>query len=48
MLRVRVCGRVRRFGVRVKDGKSLDVVGDCVFAGEARNGDGYFGWMTVR
>ncbi len=37
---MRICGRVRRFDVRVADGKSFDVLGDCVLAGEARKSDG--------
>ncbi len=46
--RVRACGRVRRFGVRVEDGKSFDDVGDGFLAGEASKSDEYFGWITVR
>ncbi len=45
---MRACGRVRRFGVRVEDGKSFDEVGDGLLAGEARKSDGYFGWITLR
>jgi hypothetical protein len=41
--RVRAFGRVRRFGVLVKDGESC-----VVSAGEANIIDGYFGMITVR
>ena len=44
----RVCGRVRRFGVRGEDGESFGVECESLLEVGGKKIDGYFGWITVR
>jgi hypothetical protein len=43
----RVCGRVRRFGVRGEDDESFGVEGESLLEGNGKKIDGYFGWITI-
>ncbi len=41
-------GRVRRFGVRAKDGESFSVLGNSLLGVEDKKIDSYFGRMTLQ